>query len=123
LAYVLTSRATLRAMNAGSLRSSFKHTYYLTNVSELIRVCYSRSLWSTFDQLLLTCSADHITRTWQIVGHCQQNYVWNIKYVLPTVGVGKESISKILIGNRFHVKLRILSPENCQQHYGEKLKS
>jgi len=31
-------------------------------------------------------------------------------YVLPTMGVNKESISKFLIGNRFHVKLCILSP-------------
>jgi len=31
------------------------------------------------------------------------------------MGVSKESISKFLIGNRFHVKLRILSPENCKQ--------
>jgi len=38
-----------------------------------------------------------------------------IKYVLSTMGVSKESISKFLIGNRFHVKLRILSPENCKQ--------
>ena len=37
------------------------------------------------------------------------------KYVLYTMGVSKESISKFLIGNRFHVKLRILSPENCKQ--------
>ena len=37
------------------------------------------------------------------------------KYVLSTVGVSKESISKFLIGNRFHGKLRILSPENCKQ--------
>jgi len=37
------------------------------------------------------------------------------KYVLSTMGVSKESISKFLIGNRFHVKLRILSPENCKQ--------
>ena len=28
------------------------------------------------------------------------------------MGVSKESISKFLMGNRFHVKLRILSPEN-----------
>jgi len=28
-----------------------------------------------------------------------------LKYVLPTMGVSKESISKFLIGNRFHVKL------------------
>ena len=42
---------------------------------------------------------------------------WNhsIVYVLSTMGVSKESISKFLIGNRFHVKLRILSPENCKQ--------
>ena len=39
---------------------------------------------------------------------------WN-KYVLSTMGVSKESISKFLRGNRFHVKLRILSPENCKQ--------
>ena len=32
------------------------------------------------------------------------------KYVLSTIGVSKESISKFLIGNRFHVKLRNLSP-------------
>jgi len=31
------------------------------------------------------------------------------------MGVSKESISKFLIGNWFHVKLRILSPENCKQ--------
>jgi len=31
------------------------------------------------------------------------------------MGVSKESISKCLIENRFHVKLRILSPENCKQ--------
>jgi len=38
------------------------------------------------------------------------------KYVLSTMGVSKESISKILIGNRFHVKLRILSPrKSCMQ--------
>jgi len=30
--------------------------------------------------------------------------------VLYTMGVSKESISKFLIGNRFHVKLHILSP-------------
>jgi len=33
-----------------------------------------------------------------------------IKYVLSMMGVSKESISKFLIGNRFHVKLCILSP-------------
>ena len=33
-----------------------------------------------------------------------------IVYVLSTMGVSKESISKFLIGNLFHVKLRILSP-------------
>ena len=38
-----------------------------------------------------------------------------MKYVLSTMGVSKESISKFLIGNRFHVKLRILSHKNCKQ--------
>ena len=33
-----------------------------------------------------------------------------LKYVLSTMGVSKKSISKFLIGNRFHVKLRIHSP-------------
>jgi len=37
------------------------------------------------------------------------------KNVLSTMGVSKESIKKFLTGNRFHVKLRILSPENCKQ--------
>ena len=43
--------------------------------------------------------------------------VWEINqnitdemHVLSTMGVNKESISKFLIGNQFHVKLRILSP-------------
>jgi len=36
-------------------------------------------------------------------------------YVLSTMGVSKESINKFLIENRFHLKLRILSPENCKQ--------
>jgi len=31
------------------------------------------------------------------------------------MGVSKESISKFLTGNQFHVKLRILSTENCKQ--------
>ena len=30
-------------------------------------------------------------------------------------GCKKESISKFFIGNRFHIKLRILSPENYKQ--------
>ena len=38
--------------------------------------------------------------------------IYGIKYVLSTMGVSKESISKFLIGNRFHVKF---SPENCKQ--------
>jgi len=40
------------------------------------------------------------------------------KYVLSTMGVSKESIRKFLIGNRFHVKLRILSPEIASKAYG-----
>ena len=43
------------------------------------------------------------------------NYYNLLKYVLFMMGVSKELISKFLIGNRFHVKLRILSPENCKQ--------
>ena len=43
----------------------------------------------------------------------------DLMYVLSTMGVSKESISKFLIGNRFHVKLRILSPENCKQSLRE----
>ena len=39
------------------------------------------------------------------------------KYVLSTMGVSKESIRKFFIGNRFHVKLRIFSPENCKQSF------
>jgi len=39
-----------------------------------------------------------------------------LKYALSTMSVSKESISKFLIGNRFHVKLRILCPENCKQN-------
>jgi len=37
------------------------------------------------------------------------------KHIFSTMGVSKESISNFLIGNRFHAKLRILSPENCKQ--------
>jgi len=31
------------------------------------------------------------------------------------MGVSKESVSNLLIGNRFHVKLRIICTENCKQ--------
>jgi len=41
---------------------------------------------------------------------CAVSYSYCFKYVLSTMGVSKESISKFLKGNRFHVKLRILSP-------------
>jgi len=41
--------------------------------------------------------------------HAKLSSSW-AKYVLSTMGVSKESISKFLIGNRLHVKLRILSP-------------
>ena len=37
------------------------------------------------------------------------------KYELSMMGVSKESISKFLIRNRFHVKLCILSPESYKQ--------
>jgi len=39
--------------------------------------------------------------TWK--EHCKQLF----KFVLSTMGVSKESISKFLIGNRFHVKLLV----------------
>ena len=42
--------------------------------------------------------------------HITARLVIVVKYVLSTMGVSKESISKFLIGNRFHVKLRILGP-------------
>jgi len=32
------------------------------------------------------------------------------------MGVSKESISKLLIGNRFHVKSRILSPYSIEKN-------
>ena len=37
------------------------------------------------------------------------------KYVLSTMGVSKELISKFLTGNRFHIKLRILSPYSLNE--------
>ena len=48
-------------------------------------------------------------------GWAPNSFEFNIMDVLSTMGVSKESISKFLIGNRFHVKLRILSPENGKQ--------
>jgi len=47
-------------------------------------------------------------------------YISLFNYVLSTMGVSEESISKFVIGNRFHAKLRILSPENCKQSLREK---
>ena len=44
------------------------------------------------------------------------NNIYQFKYVLSTMGVSMESISKFLIGNRFHVKLRILSPYSNRIH-------
>jgi len=43
-------------------------------------------------------------------------------YVLSTMGVSKESISKFLIGNQFHVKLRISVLKLQAKLTGEKLK-
>jgi len=40
------------------------------------------------------------------------------KYVLSTMGVSKESISKFLIANRFQVKLRIFSLKIASKAYG-----
>jgi len=40
---------------------------------------------------------------------------YNGEKFLSTMGESKELISKFVIGNRFHVKLRILSPEHCKQ--------
>jgi len=37
-------------------------------------------------------------------------HIFIMKNVLSTMGVSKELISKFLIGNRFHVKLRVFSP-------------
>ena len=37
-------------------------------------------------------------------------HIYLFEYILSTMGVSKESISKFLIGNRFHIKLHILSP-------------
>jgi len=37
-------------------------------------------------------------------------YISLFKYVLSAMGVSKESISKFLIENQFHLKLRIVSP-------------
>ena len=49
-----------------------------------------------------------IATTWQ--QQCLWELLSHFKDVLSTMGVSKESISKFLIRNRFHVKLRILSP-------------
>jgi len=38
------------------------------------------------------------------------------------MGASTKCIRKFLIGNRFHVKLRIHSPENCRKAYGRKVK-
>jgi len=38
-----------------------------------------------------------------------------LKYFLFTIGINNEFIGKLLIGNRFHVKLLILSIENCEK--------
>jgi len=56
--------------------------------------------------------------------HDSNLHISLFKYELSTMGVSKESISKFLIGNWFHVKLRILSPHsnriktyvNCTSH-------
>jgi len=62
---------------------------------------------------------NNTSKTKQINTYLQQllnsNAISLFKHVLSTIGVSKESISKFLIGNRFDVKLHILSPENCKQ--------
>ena len=63
-------------------------------------------------QLSLFCLLRLISASADLIG-----YITNLSSmdVLSTMGVSKESISKFLIGNGFHVKLRIPSPENCKQ--------
>jgi len=39
------------------------------------------------------------------------------------MGVSKETISKLLIGNRFHVKLRILSPYSNRTNVPSKMRN
>ena len=53
----------------------------------------------------------------------QHQDVNSLECVLSTMGVSKESISKFLIGNRFHVKLRILSPYSNLFEYGLRMRN
>jgi len=46
---------------------------------------------------------------------CAVNFSTHFNSLLAIGLNSKESISKFSIGNRFHVKLRMLSPENCKQ--------
>ena len=80
--------------------------------------------WDVYCCLLPQCEALHtcrlgfpITTKWCFDQDVKvvPGATFTKRYVLSTMGVSKESISKFLIGNRFHVKLRILSPENCKQ--------
>ena len=51
-----------------------------------------------------------VTIFWETVGRIWETVLVPQNTLKKTLGVSKESISKFLIGNRFHVKLRILSP-------------
>jgi len=70
-----------------------------------------RSLSFLYSDVIFVLKELHVIA--QIVVLCN-TFNW-FKVVLSTMGVSKELISNFLIGNRFHVKIRILSPENCKQ--------
>jgi len=85
--------------------------------SGLQRLC--KYLWKYLKALVFLYAFEESVDYHLLSSFCDDSnlHISLFKYVLCTMGVSKESISKFLIGNRFHVKLRIFSPENCKQAY------
>jgi len=71
---------------------------------------YKKCLRKYYLQILYDEYSWYFMPMWRAQSHFSNDTITTFKYVLSTMGVSKESISKFLIGNRFHVKLRILSP-------------
>ena len=69
------------------------------------------ALYRHLKALVFLCAFEESVDCHLLSSFCDDSnlHISLFKYVLSTMGVSKESISKFLIGNRFHVKLRILS--------------
>jgi len=76
---------------------------------QVLLVCRMPIFWKTKQRWHINLTGVVTISVFTLVNYIQ------ISSLLSTSEMSKESISKFLIGSRFQVKLRILSPEICTQ--------